>query len=154
MQTLEIKYRLEDLAEVSKDLLQHFDSKTILFYGDMGVGKTTLISALLKALGSSDVASSPTFSIVNEYKTPKDKVYHFDLFRIESIDDAFNFGIEDYLYTDNWIFIEWPGRIEGLLPDNACAITIIELDNQSRSLKLTMNNRSLTENNAMTVPKL
>jgi len=154
VQTLEITYTLEDLGQVSKDLLDNFNSKTILFYGDMGVGKTTLIHSLLKTMGSNDTASSPTFSIVNEYRIPKDKVYHFDLFRLETIDDAFNLGIEDYLNTDNWVFIEWPERINELLADNVCTITIIESENKSRSLKLAMNNISLTENNVMTVSKL
>ena len=119
----------------------------------MGAGKTTFINALLKAMKSDDVATSPTFSIVNEYKLPNDKIYHFDFYRIESIEEAYNFGVEDYLYSNHWLFIEWPDRIEELLPENTQTITITKIDNNKRSLKLTINNKLLTENKAMTEPK-
>ncbi|MDY2586642.1 tRNA (adenosine(37)-N6)-threonylcarbamoyltransferase complex ATPase subunit type 1 TsaE [Winogradskyella aquimaris] len=153
MYKYELTYRLEDIDKVAKHILNQFDVKTILFEGEMGAGKTTFINALLKAMQSNDTATSPTFSIVNEYNVPNDKVFHFDFYRIESIEEAYNFGIEDYLYSNHWLFIEWADRIEEILPENTQTIIIEKADNTERSLKLTINKKLLTENNAMTEPK-
>ncbi len=153
MHNIELTYHLNEINTVALDVLKHLKSKVILFDGKMGAGKTTLINALLKAMHSEDVATSPTFSIVNEYLLPNDKVFHFDFYRIESIDEAYNFGVEDYLYSNNWLFIEWPDRIEELLPENTQTLTITKIDKNTRSLKLTRNKKLLTENNAMTEPK-
>ncbi len=114
---MEIHYGLNEVEKVAKQLLNQVSSKIIVLYGSMGVGKTTLIKALVKALGSDDDVSSPTFSIVNEYRTGSDVIYHFDLYRIEDIEEAYNFGIEDYLDADAWIFIEWPEHIVSILPE-------------------------------------
>ncbi len=153
MNKIELTYHINDIDVIALDVLKHLTSKVILFDGKMGAGKTTLINALLKGMKSDDVATSPTFSIVNEYKLQNDKIFHFDFYRIESIEEAYNFGIEDYLYSDNWLFIEWPDRIEELLPENTQTIAITKIDNNTRSLKLTINKKLLTENNAMTEPK-
>ncbi len=119
----------------------------------MGAGKTTFINALLKAMQSSDVATSPTFSIVNEYAIPGDKVYHFDFYRIESIEEAYNFGIEDYLDSNHWLFMEWPERVEELLPEDSQTITITDLNDHVRSLKLTINTKHLTKKTAIKTVK-
>lgn len=153
MYKYELTYRLEDIDKVAKQVLNQFDVKTILFNGEMGAGKTTFINALLKAMQSNDAATSPTFSIVNEYNVPHDKVCHFDFYRIESIEEAYNFGIEDYLYSNHWLFIEWADRVEEILPENTQTLIIEKADNKERSLKLTINKKLLTENNAMTEPK-
>ena len=151
MKTIELTYHLKDIDAIAASILEHLESKTILFNGEMGMGKTTFINAMIKAMGSEDIATSPTFSIVNEYKLPKnDKIYHFDFYRIESLDEAYNFGIEDYLASDQWLFLEWPERIEELLLEDTQTITITSIDNKIRSLKLTINNKLLTEHNAMT----
>ena len=150
---IELTYHLNDINTTALKVLNLLESKVILFNGEMGAGKTTFIEALLKAMKSDDAATSPTFSIVNEYKLPNDKIYHFDFYRIESIEEAYNFGVEDYLYSNHWLFIEWPDRIEELLPENTQTITITKIDNNKRSLKLTINNKLLTENKAMTEPK-
>ena len=150
---IELTYHLNNINTTALKVLNLLESKVILFRGEMGAGKTTFINALLKAMKSDDVATSPTFSIVNEYKLPNDKIYHFDFYRIESIEEAYNFGVEDYLYSNHWLFIEWPDRIEELLPENTQTITITKIDNNKRSLKLTINNKLLTENKAMTEPK-
>ncbi|MBF8149545.1 tRNA (adenosine(37)-N6)-threonylcarbamoyltransferase complex ATPase subunit type 1 TsaE [Winogradskyella sp. F6397] len=149
MKTIEITYHLDDIDTVAAQVLEHLNTKIVLFNGQMGAGKTTFISALLKAMQSNDVATSPTFSIVNEYSLPNDKVYHFDFYRVESIDEAYNFGIEDYLNSKHWLFMEWAERIEELLPTNSQTITITDLRDNKRSLKLTINTNNLTENSAM-----
>ncbi|WP_369994749.1 tRNA (adenosine(37)-N6)-threonylcarbamoyltransferase complex ATPase subunit type 1 TsaE [Winogradskyella sp.] len=150
MKTIELTYHIKDIDAIAASILEHLQSKTVLFNGEMGTGKTTFINAMLNAMGSEDVATSPTFSIVNEYQLPNDKIFHFDFYRIESLDEAYNFGIEDYLSSDHWLFLEWPERIEALLPEDAQTITITSIEDNIRSLKLTIKNEFLTEQNAMT----
>jgi tRNA threonylcarbamoyladenosine biosynthesis protein TsaE len=153
LKTVEFTYDFKDIDAVASHVLKHLTSKTILFKGAMGAGKTTFINALLNAMDSTDSATSPTFSIVNEYITPNDKIYHFDCYRIESLDEAYNFGIEDYLTSGHWLFIEWPDRIEDILPEDRQTITITDLNKNKRSLKLTIKKENLTKNIAMTEPK-
>jgi len=145
---LELTYNISDIDAVADELLKHVSSKTIVFKGDMGVGKTTLIKALVKALGSDDVVTSPTFSIVNEYKLLRESIYHFDFYRIESEEEALNFGIEDYLLTDSWVFMEWFEKIPHLVPANSNMVSIIMNKNASRTLKLSQN-LTINEQNAM-----
>ncbi len=153
MKTIELTYHLKDIDAIAANVLEHLTSKTILFNGLMGAGKTTFINAMLKAMHSNDAATSPTFSIVNEYVIPNDKIYHFDCYRIESLDEAYNFGIEDYFNSNNWLFIEWSERIEELLPEDTQTITITDLNDNKRSLKLTIKTENLTKNIAMTERK-
>lgn len=129
-------FDIQSIDEVAKELLANVKHKTILFYGDMGAGKTTLISALVKALGGLDDVSSPTFSIVNEYEVTSDKVYHFDFYRIDNVTEVLDIGIEDYFYSGHWIFIEWPEKIEEILPIEA-DISYIKMNKDgSRTLEL------------------
>lgn len=137
-------YQLNDIEAVAEFILIHASSKLLLFDADMGVGKTTLIKALVKALGSEDDVKSPTFSLVNEYKTTNNSAFHFDLYRIEDQEEALNFGIEDYLNTDQWIFMEWPDKILDLLPLDFNTIQISLNPDLSRTLVLTTNNKELT----------
>ncbi|NQX86817.1 MAG: tRNA (adenosine(37)-N6)-threonylcarbamoyltransferase complex ATPase subunit type 1 TsaE [Flavobacteriaceae bacterium] len=130
------EFTLNQIDSVAKDILQNIESKTILFYGNMGTGKTTLISALVKALGGEVEASSPTFSIVNEYEVSEDKVYHFDFYRLDNFHEALDIGIEDYFGSKHWIFIEWPERINEILPSNVDISYIFLNKNNSRTLKL------------------
>lgn len=116
---------LDELSELSKKLLTLFKHKIILFEGDLGAGKTTLIKSLIKEMGSEDEVSSPTFSIVNEYDSKAGKIYHFDFYRIKSEEEAMDFGTEEYLDSGNFCFIEWPDRISDLLPDEFHTIKII-----------------------------
>lgn len=144
---IELTYSIADLATVSNQILEQATSKTLLFYGDMGVGKTTLIKSLVKALGSTDDVSSPTFSIVNEYVTNEDSIFHFDFYRIEDEEEALNFGFEEYLNTSSWVFIEWPERIHNLLPNDVNSIKITHKNEAFRSLYISQN-RILTPETA------
>lgn len=134
-------YSLEQLHEIAKEVVQHSRYKTILFNGEMGVGKTTLIKEICKVLGVQDNITSPTFSLVNEYKTLKEtSIYHFDFYRIKNEEEALDIGIEDYFYGDNWCLIEWPDNIKNLLPLNTVKITItLHSDNNLRNIQLNHN---------------
>ena len=136
---MKLTYKISEIDQVAEELLKQVSSKTILFKADMGVGKTTLIKALVKVLGSDDIVTSPTFSIVNEYKILSQKIYHFDFYRIKNEEEALNFGIEDYLVTDSWIFMEWFEKIPNLLPLENDLVTIELNNNTSRTLKLSKN---------------
>ncbi len=133
---MEINYNLEQLDEVAQQIIKNLKTKTLLFHGDMGAGKTTLIKALIKALGSQDEVSSPTFSIVNEYELKDDKIYHFDLYRIKEAEEAYNFGIEDYLDSGYWNLIEWPDVIKDLLPSEFDILSIDIKEDNNRLLVL------------------
>lgn len=133
---MELKYQLNEIEHVAKTVLDIAKTKTLLFYGEMGVGKTTLIKNIVKKLGCLDTVNSPTFSIVNEYNSNSGLIYHFDLYRIDNEEEALNFGIEDYLYSNEWILMEWPEKIHNLLPEHATIITIIASDDTFRTLKI------------------
>ena len=130
-------YAITELNQVAKEILSTAKNKSLLFYGEMGAGKTTLIKELCKELGIEDVANSPTFSLVNEYHTSKNEiVYHFDFYRIEDENEAYDIGIEDYFYGDAWCLIEWPQNIENLLPLESTEIHISVLENGQRNIQL------------------
>lgn len=133
---MEHTYTLKNLTEVATLILENVTSKTILFYGDMGVGKTTLIKELAKKLKVTDTISSPTFSIVNEYEAENDKVYHFDFYRIEKETEALDIGVDEYFYSGNWVFVEWPEKIATLLPDDAAKVYLKNNNNGSRILTM------------------
>ena len=129
-------YDLGEIDKVAREILQVAEGKTFLFYGEMGAGKTTLIKAMTKALGATDAGSSPTFSLVNEYESPKGIIYHFDFYRIEDEMEALDMGIEDYFDSDVWKFIEWPQKIEKFLEIDAPKVVIEVISNRGRTLKL------------------
>ncbi len=133
---MKVTYTIEELPEIAAMVLTNTANKTLLFYGDMGVGKTTLIKELARKIGVQDPISSPTFSLVNEYLLDNDKLFHFDFYRIKDEEEAMDIGIEDYFDSTYWKFIEWPDKIPNLLPE---AITRIQLEknpNGSRTLNL------------------
>lgn len=130
-------YSLESLSEVASTIITTTKNKTLLFYGQMGVGKTTLIKEICKQLGVLDNISSPTFSLVNEYQTEKkEKVFHFDFYRITDEEEALDIGIEEYLENNDWCFIEWPENIENLLPLDAVQIHLSILEDGKRNIQL------------------
>ncbi|MEX2380080.1 MAG: tRNA (adenosine(37)-N6)-threonylcarbamoyltransferase complex ATPase subunit type 1 TsaE [Vicingaceae bacterium] len=118
--------QLEDLPEVAQEIVELTKSNKVLtFSGSMGAGKTTLITAICKILGVEDAISSPTYSLVNEYlDADGQSIYHFDFYRIEDEEEALDMGVEEYFYSGNLCLIEWPEKIEGLLPENCLQIKI------------------------------
>jgi tRNA threonylcarbamoyladenosine biosynthesis protein TsaE len=134
-----IQYNIEQVETVAKQVLEAATSKIILFEGDMGVGKTTLIKTLVGLLGSEDLVSSPTFSLVNEYKGINDNIFHFDLYRVDDEEELYNFGIETYIYSNDYVFVEWPNLLKPLLQDQFTTINIKLSENSTRELTLTNN---------------
>lgn len=133
-------YSLQNISEIAKYIIANVNSKIVLFNGEMGAGKTTLIKEITKQLGVNDIANSPTFSLVNEYETVEGlKIYHFDFYRINSEEEAYDIGIEDYLYSNTWCFIEWGEKIKNLLPLDIVNINIITNSDNERTLEIEQN---------------
>jgi len=135
---MEIVFTLDELELVAQKVIDQKTPKVILFHGEMGVGKTTLIKQLCKTLGVTSTTSSPTFSLVNEYETIDNQiVYHFDFYRLKNEMEALDMGADDYFYSGNWCFIEWAEKIPSLIPDEHAVITIELVENGKRHLTLT-----------------
>ncbi len=141
----EVTYTEQDLPEVSRELVEEFSKEKIwLFIGEMGAGKTTLIKSICTHLGVIDEMSSPTFSIVNEYQNQiGEELYHFDFYRMEDQKEAVNIGIEDYFFSGNRCFIEWPEIITAFLPEKYLEISIKLVDDNTRYLTASINERNL-----------
>lgn len=124
------------LPSAAKQLLEHFsDKKIFAFYGSMGAGKTTIIKALCESLGASDIVSSPTFTLINEYRTSDGEIiFHIDFYRIKKLEEVYDFGIEEYLTGDSYCFMEWPELIEELLPHETVKVRISVDDQEQRVL--------------------
>lgn len=134
---MEIHFSLDEINDVAKKIISENPKKVILFHGNMGVGKTTLIKALATELGVSKATSSPTFSLVNEYQANDNQlVYHFDVYRLNSETEAMDMGIEDYLYSGHWCFIEWAEKIPNLIPKVHSQIHLILGADGKRQLTL------------------
>ena len=134
---MEFVFSLDKIDTAVSHFFDSTPNKVVLFNGLMGAGKTTFIKALCKSLGVEDITSSPTFSLVNEYETPDgQRIYHFDLYRINAEVEALDMGIEEYLYSGNWCFIEWPEKIPNLFPPNVTTINIREIENGDRILEI------------------
>ena len=126
----------EELCAVAKMILEKYNSKIFLFYGEIGVGKTSFIKKFCKELRVSDIVSSPTFSIVNQYLNVNDEIiYHFDFYRTEKKEEVFDIGYEEYLFSSSYCFIEWPEKLEDLLPTNYLKINM-KLDDNNRIINI------------------
>ncbi|MGI6073704.1 MAG: tRNA (adenosine(37)-N6)-threonylcarbamoyltransferase complex ATPase subunit type 1 TsaE [Fermentimonas sp.] len=135
-----MEIKIKDISEVgnaAKTFLESFDKeKVFAFYGAMGAGKTTLIKAICEQLGVKETVSSPTFAIINEYKSGDgSSIYHFDFYRVNKLEEVYDLGYEDYLYSGNLCFIEWPELIEPLLPEDTVKISIEEKADGMREIK-------------------
>ena len=133
-------YTLLEVDQIAREIIELISGKVVLFYGQMGVGKTTLIKEICKSLHTEDIISSPTFSLVNEYRTQNDApIYHFDFYRIDSEEEALDIGVEDYFYSGDWCLIEWPNNIQNLLPLDAVEIHLSHAAEGKRSIQLIQN---------------
>ena len=133
-----INFTLEEIQATAKQILSTPSlKKVITFHAEMGVGKTTLIKEIVKQLGVKDNSSSPTFSLVNEYETTAGEiVYHFDLYRLNSEEEAYDMGVDEYFYSGNWCFIEWPEKTPNLIPIDHASINMKLNKDGSRELIL------------------
>ncbi|HIW19895.1 MAG TPA: tRNA (adenosine(37)-N6)-threonylcarbamoyltransferase complex ATPase subunit type 1 TsaE [Candidatus Alistipes pullicola] len=129
---------INDLPEAADAILEALNGRSIVaFWGEMGAGKTTLIRALCDRLGVTDTVTSPTFALVNEYHTETgEPIYHFDFYRINRIEEVFDFGYEEYFYSGNLCLIEWPEKIEGLLPEETLSVRIRITGDDSRTIEI------------------
>ena len=138
--SMEIKITsLDNLREAAKQFIAAMEDNTVFaFYGKMGAGKTTFIKAICEELGVTDVINSPTFAIVNEYRSDEtgELIYHFDFYRIKKLDEVYDMGYEDYFYSGALCFIEWPELVEEVLSGDAVKVTIEEVEDGTRSVRL------------------
>ncbi|MFC2152697.1 tRNA (adenosine(37)-N6)-threonylcarbamoyltransferase complex ATPase subunit type 1 TsaE [Bacteroidota bacterium] len=137
METLILK-SLSDLNIIADKFLRLMrDKKVFAFFGAMGVGKTTFIKALCNELGVVEIVTSPTFALINEYQTGVGEViYHFDFYRINKIEEVFDFGYEDYFFSGNYCFIEWPDKVAEILPENVVFVQMLENKDGTRTINI------------------
>ena len=128
---------LSDLDLVAEQIILSLDGRDmVLFRGGMGAGKTTLISRIVALLGAEDTVTSPTFALVNQYEGDSRRIYHFDFYRIERIEEVFDFGYEEYFYSGDLCLVEWPEKIEALIPDDAMVVRIEVGDDENRIFEI------------------
>lgn len=136
---------LDNIDEAAIEFIKAMGDNTVFaFHGEMGAGKTTFIKAICENLGVSDTINSPTFAIINEYRSDSGElIYHFDFYRINKIEEAFDFGYEDYFYSGSLCFIEWPEKVESLLPNDTVNVSIRVLEDGSRDVKVDFDSKNI-----------
>lgn len=135
-----LEFTLDEIKTIAQKVLENLEHKIVVFNGQMGVGKTTFITALCQQIGVNSIMSSPTFSLVNEYHTTNHQtIYHFDVYRLKNEEEALDMGIEEYFYSGNWCFIEWAQKIPNLLPLHYNIIDLTQTVEGKRILKLSTN---------------
>lgn len=129
---------LVNLPDVAEEIIEALEGRTIIiFRGSMGAGKTTLIREIVALLGSSDNVTSPTFAIINNYSTDEGRqIYHFDFYRINKIEEAYDFGYEEYFYSGDLCLVEWPEKIEELLPEGVMTVKIVADSEVGRTFEI------------------
>ncbi len=133
---MDINYKLKDINQIANKVIKTATSKNLLFFGEMGVGKTTLIKQVAKNLGVKEDLNSPTYSIINEYETENDKVFHFDLFRLKNMEEAYDLGIEEYFSGKHWNLLEWPEIIMDFLPSEITIYKLTKKNKETRTIKM------------------
>lgn len=134
-------FELDGIHLAAKYILDATPHKVILFYGEMGAGKTTLVKEISRTLGVKGATGSPTFSLVNEYHiNDREKLFHFDMYRLKNESEAYDMGMDEYLYSGDWCLVEWPENIPNLIPEHHTAIHLKTLSNGSRRLVLENSN--------------
>ena len=128
---------LSDLPRVADEVIEALDGRTVvLLRGGMGAGKTTLVSRIAARLGAEDTVTSPTFALVNQYEGTECRIYHFDFYRIDRIEEVFDLGYEEYFYSGDLCLVEWPEKIEPLIPDDAMVVRITAGDDEHRIFEI------------------
>jgi tRNA threonylcarbamoyladenosine biosynthesis protein TsaE len=128
---------LSDLERVADEVIEALDGRTVvLLRGGMGAGKTTLVSRIAARLGAEDTVTSPTFALVNQYEGTECRIYHFDFYRIDRIEEVFDLGYEEYFYSGDLCLVEWPEKIEALIPDDAMVVSIEVGDDEEREFTI------------------
>ena len=128
---------LSDLSRVADEVIEALDGRTVvLLRGGMGAGKTTLVSRIAARLGAEDTVTSPTFALVNQYEGTECRIYHFDFYRIDRIEEVFDLGYEEYFYSGDLCLVEWPEKIEPLIPDDAMVVRITAGDDEHRIFEI------------------
>lgn len=128
---------LSDLPRVAEEIINSLDGRTVvLLRGGMGAGKTTLVSRIAALLGAEDTVTSPTFALVNQYEGSECRIYHFDFYRIDRIEEVFDLGYEEYFYSGDLCLVEWPEKIEPLIPDDAMVVRITVGDDEQRIFEI------------------
>lgn len=128
---------LSELERVAEEILSALgERRVVLLRGGMGAGKTTLVSRIAAKLGAEDMVTSPTFALVNQYEGREGTIYHFDFYRINRVEEVFDLGYEEYFYSGELCFVEWPEMVEGLLPDDAMQVRITVGDDQKRIFEI------------------
>ncbi len=128
---------LSDLPRVAEEIINSLDGRTVvLLRGGMGAGKTTLVSRIAALLGAEDTVTSPTFALVNQYEGSECRIYHFDFYRIDRVEEVFDLGYEEYFYSGDLCLVEWPEKIEPLIPDDAMVVRITAGDDEQRIFEI------------------